>query len=307
MRSLGQNPTEAEWQDMINEVDADRKGTVGFPEFLTVMARKMKDTDSEEEIHEAFRVFDKDGNAYVSAAELRHLVCCQHTGVMKTTTKPKPNGKGKDSLSIVVIGHIDSGKSTTTGHLGYKYGGLNKRTMAKFEKGAAEMGMSSFKYAWVLDKLKLNMNMANCAVLIVAAGGGEFEVGICKNGQTHEHVKQLIVGVNKMDSTEPPSSQKRYEEIIKEVSTYIKKVGYNPDTVFVSISGWNGDNILEPCANMPLLKGWKVTHKDSNASGTKLLEALDCFLPPTHPTDKPLHLPLHDVYKIGGIGIVTLG
>ncbi|XP_064441888.1 calmodulin-A-like [Mirounga angustirostris] len=74
MRSLGQNPTEAEWQDMINEVDADRKGTVGFPEFLTVMARKMKDTDSEEEIHEAFRVFDKDGNAYVGAAELRHVM-----------------------------------------------------------------------------------------------------------------------------------------------------------------------------------------------------------------------------------------
>ncbi|GCB78203.1 hypothetical protein scyTo_0017715 [Scyliorhinus torazame] len=66
MRSLGQNPTEAELQDMINEVD--------FPEFLTMMARKMKDTDSEEEIREAFRVFDKDGNGYISAAELRHVM-----------------------------------------------------------------------------------------------------------------------------------------------------------------------------------------------------------------------------------------
>ena len=62
MRSLGQNPTEAELQDMINEVDADGNGTIDFPEFLTMMARKMKDTDSEEEIREAFRVFDKDGN-----------------------------------------------------------------------------------------------------------------------------------------------------------------------------------------------------------------------------------------------------
>ncbi|KAK2090370.1 Elongation factor 1-alpha 1, partial [Saguinus oedipus] len=105
-----------------------------------------------------------------------------------------------------------------------------------------------------------------------------------------------------MDSTEPPYSQKSYEEIVKEVSAYIKKIGYNPDTVaFVPICGWNGDNMLEPSANMPWFKGWKVTHKDGNANGTTLLEALDCILPPTHLTDKPLHLPLQDVYKIGGI------
>ena len=74
MRSLGQNPTEAELQDMINEVDADGNGTIDFPEFLTMMARKMKDTDSEEEIKEAFKVFDKDGNGFISAAELRHVM-----------------------------------------------------------------------------------------------------------------------------------------------------------------------------------------------------------------------------------------
>ena len=91
-------------------------------------------------------------------------------------------------------------------------------------------------------------------MLIVAAGVGEFEAGISKNGQTREHallaftlgVKQLIVGVNKMDSTEPPYSQARFEEITKEVSTYIKKIGYNPASVaFVPISGWHGDNMLE--------------------------------------------------------------
>ncbi|XP_060990543.1 elongation factor 1-alpha 1-like [Dama dama] len=264
-------------------------------------------------------------------------------------------GKEKTHINIVVIGHVDSGKSTTTGHLIYKCGGIDKRTIEKFEKEAAEMGKGSFKYAWVLDKLKAerergitidtslwkfetskyyvtiidapghrdfikNMitgtSQADCAVLIVAAGVGEFEAGISKNGQTCEHallaytlgVKQLIVGVNKMDSTEPPYSQKRYEEIVKEVSTYIEKIGYNPDTVaFVPISGWNGDNMLEPSANMPWFKGWKVTRKDGNASGTTLLEALDCILPPTRPTDKPLHLPLQDVYKIGGVGTVPVG
>jgi calmodulin len=74
MRSLGQNPTEAELQGMVNEIDKDGNGTVDFPEFLTMMSRKMKDTDSEEEIREAFRVFDKDGNGFVSAAELRHVM-----------------------------------------------------------------------------------------------------------------------------------------------------------------------------------------------------------------------------------------
>uniref|UniRef100_A0A2K5F9T7 Elongation factor 1-alpha n=1 Tax=Aotus nancymaae TaxID=37293 RepID=A0A2K5F9T7_AOTNA len=251
-------------------------------------------------------------------------------------------GKEKTHINIVVIGHVDSGKSTTTGHLIYKCGGIEKRTIEKFEKEAAEMGKGSFKYAWVLDKLKAerergitidislwkfetskyyvtiidapghrdfikNMitgtSQADCAVLIVAAGVGEFEAGISKNGQTREHallaytlgVKQLIVGVNKMDSTEPPYSQKRYEEIVKEV------------IAFVPISGWNGDNMLEPSANMPWFKGWKVTRKDGNASGTTLLEALDCILPPTRPTDKPLRLPLQDVYKIGGIGTVPVG
>uniref|UniRef100_M0RCJ6 EF-hand domain-containing protein n=1 Tax=Rattus norvegicus TaxID=10116 RepID=M0RCJ6_RAT len=72
MGSLGQNPTEAELQDMISEVDADGNGTINFPEFLTMMARKMKGTDVEEEIREAFRVFDKDG--YTSAAEFRHVM-----------------------------------------------------------------------------------------------------------------------------------------------------------------------------------------------------------------------------------------
>ena len=73
MRSLGQNPTEAELQDMVNEIDADGDGTIDCPECLTMMARKMKDTDSEEEIKEAFKVFDKDGNGFISAAELRHV------------------------------------------------------------------------------------------------------------------------------------------------------------------------------------------------------------------------------------------
>ena len=74
MRSLGQNPTNAELMDMINEVDADGNGIIDFPAFLTMMARKMKETDSDEEIREVFKVFDKDGNGFISASELRHVM-----------------------------------------------------------------------------------------------------------------------------------------------------------------------------------------------------------------------------------------
>ena len=73
------------------------------------------------------------------------------------------------------------------------------------------------------------------------------------------------------------------------------------------VSGWNGDGMLEPSANMPWFKGWKVTRKDGSASGTALLAVLDCILPPIHPTDKLLCLRLQDVDKISGIGTVPVG
>ncbi|KAJ7267398.1 calmodulin [Mycena rebaudengoi] len=74
MRSLGQNPTEAELQDMINEVDVDGNGTIDFDEFLAMMAKKFQDTDSEEEIRQAFTVFDKDGNGTISVQELQQVM-----------------------------------------------------------------------------------------------------------------------------------------------------------------------------------------------------------------------------------------
>lgn len=74
MRSLGQNPTDAELRDMISEVDADGNGTVDFPEFLTMMARKMGEKDVDEELRAAFEVFDKDGSGTISAAELKQVM-----------------------------------------------------------------------------------------------------------------------------------------------------------------------------------------------------------------------------------------
>merc|ERR1712125_168354 len=208
---------------------------------------------------------------------------------------------------------------------------------------AQELGKGSFKYAWVLDKLKAerergitvdiqlmefstekyhvtiidapghrdfikNMitgtSQADCAVLIVASSTGEFEAGISKDGQTREHallaytlgVKQMRVAMNKMDNTTPPYSEARYKEIKEEVTNFLKKTGYDPDKIpFIPISGFHGDNMIEVSSNM----GWY--------KGQCLLDSLDTAKPPKRPVDKPLRLPLQDVYKIGGIGTVPVG
>jgi elongation factor 1-alpha len=252
-------------------------------------------------------------------------------------------GKDKVHINLVVIGHVDSGKSTTTGHLIYKCGGIDKRTIEKFEKEANEMGKGSFKYAWVLDKLKAerergitidialwkfetkkfyftiidapghrdfikNMitgtSQADVAILMIATGQGEFEAGYAKNGQTREHallaftlgVKQMIVCCNKMDDKTVNYAESRYNEIKDELTKFLTKCGYNTKTIpFVPISGWVGDNMIERSTNMKWYKG------------PTLLEALDAIVPPKRPSDKPLRLPLQDVYKIGGIGTVPVG
>jgi elongation factor 1-alpha len=252
-------------------------------------------------------------------------------------------GKDKVHINLVVIGHVDSGKSTTTGHLIYKCGGIDKRTIEKFEKEANEMGKGSFKYAWVLDKLKAerergitidialwkfetkkfyftiidapghrdfikNMitgtSQADVAILMIATGSGEFEAGYAKNGQTREHallaftlgVKQMIVCLNKMDDKSVNYAEPRYNEIKDELTKFLTKCGYNTKNIpFVPISGWVGDNMIDRSANMKWYKG------------PTLLEALDAIVPPKRPSDKPLRLPLQDVYKIGGIGTVPVG
>jgi len=106
----------------------------------------------------------------------------------------------------------------------------------------------------------------------------------------------MILVVNKMDEKTVSWSEERFNEISREMSEYLKKVGYNPDKIpVIPISGWWGDNMIERSANLKWFKG------------PTLLEALDNIVPPKRPTDKPLRLPLQDVYKIGGIGTVPVG
>lgn len=251
--------------------------------------------------------------------------------------------KDKTHVNVVVIGHVDSGKSTSTGHLIYKCGGIDQRTLDKFEKDAELAGKGSFKYAWVLDKLKAerergitiqitlnkfetpkyhctiidapghrdfikNMitgtSQADLAILMISAQAGEFEAGISKEGQTKEHallaftlgVRQMIVGINKMDHPTVNWGPDRYNDIKREASDFLKKTGYNPEKIeFVPFSGWTGDNLIERSDKMNWYKG------------PTLLEAIDKMTPPVRPSDKPLRLPINDVYKIGGVGTVPVG
>jgi len=137
---------------------------------------------------------------------------------------------------------------------------------------------------------------------MIASPPGEFEAGISKEGQTREHallaytmgIKQVILAVNKMDACD--YSQERFNDIKTEVISYLKKIGFQEKNINpVPYSGFKGDNLIEKSTNMP----WY--------SGDTILEALDKIDPPKRPSDKPLRLPLQDVYKITGVGTVPVG
>lgn len=112
-----------------------------------------------------------------------------------------------------------------------------------------------------------------------------------------------------MDSGDQPYSEQRYNEIKTEVSAFVSKIGWKPaEVAFVPISGWSGDNMLEESTNMPWFGGWSIQRgENAIVKGKTLLEALDAIQLPHRPVDKPLRLPLQDVYKIGGIGTVPVG
>ena len=273
--------------------------------------------------------------------------------------KTTENKKDLPHVNFVTIGHVDAGKSTLTGHLIYKLGGIDKRTLEKYEKEANEKGKGSFKFAWVLDNLKaerergitINITLnkfetkkfyctiidapghrdfiknmitgtsqADFAILVVSAMPGEFEAGVSKEGQTREHallaftlgVRQMIVAVNKMDKTkDKPYDKGRYNEIVKETTGYLKKTGFHPKMVtFVPVSAWVGDGMMKKDEHPRPEEAKDLIDHSVNMKwfkGPTLVGAINKIPPPKRPSDKPLRLPLNDVYKIGGIGTVPVG
>ena len=250
-------------------------------------------------------------------------------------------GKEKEHLNLVVIGHVDSGKSTTTGHLIYKLGGIDARTIEKFEKESAEMGKGTFKYAWVLDKLKAerergitidialwkfetanrfytiidapghrdfikNMitgtSQADAAVLIIASGKGEFEAGISKEGQTREHaLLAFTMGVKQMVVAMNKMDAAEYSE------DRFKEIKTDVSDYLEKV-GYKTDTMnFVPISGFNGDNLMERSDKMPWYTGPTLIEALDMFKQPKRPILKPLRLPLQDVYKIGGIGTVPVG
>jgi elongation factor 1-alpha len=240
----------------------------------------------------------------------------------------------KPHLNLAVIGHIDHGKSTTVGRMMFETGAVPAHIIEGYRKEAESKGKATFEFAWVMDNLKeerergitidiahkrfdtpkfyftvvdcpghrdfvKNMitgaSQADAAILVVAAPDGVME-------QTKEHVflartlgiTQIIIAINKMDAAK--YDEKRFNEVKKELSDLIKMVGYKPDeTLFIPISALGGANIKVLSPEMPWYKG------------LALIPALDTFKEPAKPTDKPLRLPIQDVYSISGIGTVPVG
>ncbi len=242
----------------------------------------------------------------------------------------------KPHLNLVFIGHVDHGKSTLVGRTLFETGEIPDHVIEEYKKEAEEKGKGTFAYAWAMDQLEeerdrgltidvmhkrfdtdkfyftiidapghqdfvKNMitgtSQADAAVLVVAATEGVM-------AQTREHtflaktlgVDQLIVAVNKMDATKPEYSEDRFNEVKDEVSKLLKSVGYQ-DSQFqvVPTSALKGDNITRERRD---IEWW---------DGKRFLEAINDFNVPEKPINKPLRLPIQDVYSITGIGTVPVG
>jgi len=249
--------------------------------------------------------------------------------------------KEKEHLNLVIIGHIDHGKSTMMGCMLIKTGAISDREARELEKLAKEYDRESWSYAYVFDRLKeerqrgitidlafrkfetpskyftiidapghadfvKNMitgaSQADAAILVVSGKKGEMEVGIAANGQTREHaylaqtlgVKQLVVAINKADVWD--YKQERYDECKDAISDLLRNIGFPVKKInFVPTSGMTGENLAEKCDKL----SWY--------DGPTLLEAIDSFIIPEKPTDKPLRVPIQDAYKIKGTGVVPVG
>ncbi|MFP4051795.1 MAG: translation elongation factor EF-1 subunit alpha [Thermoplasmata archaeon] len=242
----------------------------------------------------------------------------------------------KPHLNLVFIGHVDHGKSTLVGRTLYETGALKEHVINEYKKEAEEKGKGTFAFAWAMDKLKeerdrgltidvmhqrfdtdkyyftiidapghrdfvKNMitgtSQADAAVLVVAAPEGVM-------AQTREHtflartlgVDQLIVAVNKMDATKPEFSEDRYNEVDAEVTKLLKSVGYKDEQFdIIPISALKGHNITRDSLD---LEWW---------NGYTFLQTINNLNVPDKPIDKPLRLPIQDVYSITGIGTVPVG
>jgi len=239
----------------------------------------------------------------------------------------------KPHMNLVVIGHVDHGKSTLVGRLLLDTGQFPAHLLEKFKEEAKAKGKESFALAWIFDQLKeerergltidvahkrfdtdkyyftiidapghrdfvKNMitgtSQADAAILVVAAPEGVM-------AQTREHaflaktlgVDQMVIAINKMD--EVNYDKAKFEGVKAEIDKLLKSIGYKDDQLqYVPVSAFHGDNVKE--------KG-KLDWWD----GPTILQAVNNFKVPEKPVNKPLRWPIQDVYSITGVGTVPVG
>jgi len=276
--------------------------------------------------------------------------------------------EGKQHVSIVICGHVDAGKSTTTGRLIFELGGIDQRSMDKLKEEAEKLGKGSFAFAFYMDRQKeerergvtiacttkefftptkhytvidapghrdfiKNMitgaSQADVALLMVPSDGN-FTAAIAKGnhkagevqGQTRQHsvlinllgVKQMVVGVNKMDCDVAGYGEARYNEIRDEMRHMLQKVGWKKSFVAESlpvlpISGWMGDNLITKSDKMAWWKGVEIILPNKEKLHVDTL--LDCLekmvIIPERKPDKVMRTPISGVFKIKGVGDVLTG
>uniref|UniRef100_A0A674BPP7 HBS1-like protein n=1 Tax=Salmo trutta TaxID=8032 RepID=A0A674BPP7_SALTR len=251
---------------------------------------------------------------------------------------------GKSLLNLVVIGHVDAGKSTLMGHLLYLLGNVNKRTMHKYEQESKKAGKASFAYAWVLDETGEERNrgvtmdvgmtkfetaskvvtlmdapghkdfipnmitgaaQADVAVLVVDASRGEFEAGFEAGGQTREHgLLVRSLGVTQLAVAVNKMDQVNWQQ--ERFKEIISKLGH-----FLKQAGFKDSDVFYvPTSG---LSGENLTTKSSALtltswySGPCLLEQIDYFKPPQRSIEKPFRLCVSDVFKDQGSGFCVTG
>ncbi|MBI2970930.1 MAG: translation elongation factor EF-1 subunit alpha [Candidatus Aenigmarchaeota archaeon] len=240
----------------------------------------------------------------------------------------------KPHMNLVTIGHVDHGKSTLVGRLLYDTGNIRDDAMRKLKDLAKELKKETFEFAFVMDRLKeerergLTIDIMHQKfdtqkfyyTIIDAPGHRDFvknmitgtsqadaAILVCsaKEGlqdQTKEHaylarvlgVGQVVVAINKMDAMN--YDEKAYLATKEAMTKLLRGVGFKVEEIqFVPTSGYIGDNVAKKSDKMPWYKG------------PTLVEALDNFKLPDQPIDKPLRLPIQDVYSITGVGTVPVG
>src|SRR5574341_2007569 len=248
----------------------------------------------------------------------------------------------KAHLNLIVTGHVDNGKSTLVGHLLFDTGAIDQMTIDEFAKESEKTGKGdTFKFAWVLDKLKderergvtidlafqkfetkkffftiidapghrdfiKNMitgaSEADCAILVVSAKEGECDTAIAPGGQAREHAFLLrTLGVGQLIVAINKMDDSNYSE-------QAFKVAKDKAEKLIKSVGYKLENV--PIIPVSGWKGDNLVKKSPNMpwwTGKTLLETFDDFKLPEKPTGKPLRIPIQDVYTITGVGTVPVG